>query len=72
MSRLRAAFLLLGAQRANNNFKVFAGAANANVMRLADYDALVGLLTGFQSGTARSQQLNTAGRRSTIMAAVLA
>lgn len=40
---------------------MFAGAANANVMRLADYDALVGLLTGFQSGTARSQQPNTAG-----------
>ncbi|AOI57445.1 hypothetical protein [Burkholderia diffusa] len=57
---------------ANNNFKAFAGAANANVMTQADYEALSALLTGFQSGTAQSQQLNKVWRQSSIMAAVLA
>ncbi|WP_236849301.1 hypothetical protein [Burkholderia diffusa] len=57
---------------ANNNFKAFAAAANANVMTQADYEALSALLTGFQSGTAQSQQLNKVWRQSSIMAAVLA
>ncbi|UQN68002.1 hypothetical protein L0Z11_09825 [Burkholderia multivorans] len=57
---------------ANNNFKPFASAGGANVMSQADYEALAALLTGFQSGTASSQQLNKVWRQSSIMAAVLA
>ncbi|RQU16223.1 hypothetical protein DF153_21420 [Burkholderia cenocepacia] len=57
---------------ANNNFKPFAAAGGANVMTQADYEALAALLTGFQSGTAQSQQLNKVWRQSSIMAAVLA
>lgn len=57
---------------ANNNFKPFAAAAGANVMAQADYEALAALLTGFQSGTAQSAQLNKVWRQSSIMAAVLA
>ncbi|MDN7413487.1 hypothetical protein QZM42_33720 [Burkholderia vietnamiensis] len=56
---------------ANNNFKPFAAAAGANVMAQADYEALAALLTGFQSGTAQSVQLNKVWRQSSIMAAVL-
>lgn len=56
---------------ANNNFKPFAAAGGANVMAQADYEALAALLTGFQSGTAQSQQLNKVWRQSSIMAAVL-
>ncbi|SAK20072.1 Tail fiber protein [Burkholderia multivorans] len=56
---------------ANNNFKPFAAAAGANVMSQADYEALAALLTGFQSGTAQSAQLNKVWRQSSIMAAVL-
>ncbi|WP_175908352.1 hypothetical protein [Burkholderia sp. BCC1640] len=57
---------------ANNNFKPFATAGAANVMAQADYESLAALLTGFQSGTAQSQQLNKVWRQSSIMAAVLA
>lgn len=57
---------------ANNNFKPFAAAGGANVMAQADYEALAALLTGFQSGTAKSDQLNKVWRQSSIMAAVLA
>lgn len=57
---------------ANNNFKPFAADAGANVMAQADYEALAALLTGFQSGTAQSAQLNKVWRQSSIMAAVLA
>ncbi|MDN8078273.1 hypothetical protein [Burkholderia multivorans] len=57
---------------ANNNFKPFAAAGGANVMAQADYEALAALLTGFQSGTAQSAQLNKVWRQSSIMAAVLA
>ncbi|AJY12051.1 hypothetical protein K6W16_13935 [Burkholderia dolosa] len=55
-----------------NNFKPFAAAGGANVMSQADYEALAALLTGFQSGTAQSQQLNKVWRQSSIMSAVLA
>ncbi|WP_196480743.1 hypothetical protein [Burkholderia diffusa] len=55
-----------------NNFKPFAAAAGANVMSQADYEALAALLTGFQSGTAQSAQLNKVWRQGSIMAAVLA
>ncbi|WP_310727008.1 hypothetical protein, partial [Burkholderia multivorans] len=57
---------------ANNNFKPFAAAGGANVMTQADYEALAALLTGFQSGTAQSAQLNKVWRQSSIMSAVLA
>ncbi|MDN7820727.1 hypothetical protein [Burkholderia vietnamiensis] len=57
---------------ANNNFKPFAAAGGANVMAQADYEALAALLTGFQSGTAQSAQLNKVWRQSSIMSAVLA
>ncbi|WP_104012254.1 hypothetical protein [Burkholderia anthinoferrum] len=57
---------------ANNNFKPFAAAANANVMTQADYEALAALVTGFVSGTAQSAQLNKVWRQSSIIAAVLA
>ncbi|AOI98089.1 hypothetical protein [Burkholderia sp. LA-2-3-30-S1-D2] len=57
---------------ANNNFKAFAAAVGANVMTQADFEALAALLTGFQSGTAQSAQLNKVWRQSSIMAAVLA
>ncbi|MBU9360039.1 hypothetical protein KTE52_27265 [Burkholderia multivorans] len=57
---------------ANNNFKPFAAAGGANVMTQADYEALAALLTGFQSGTAKSDQLNKVWRQSSIMSAVLA
>jgi len=40
-------------------------------MAQADYEALAALLTGFQSGTAQSAQLNKVWRQSSIMAAVL-
>jgi hypothetical protein len=55
-----------------NNFKPFAAAANANVMTQADYEALAALITGFQSGTAQSAQLNKVWRQSSIISAVLA
>lgn len=55
-----------------NNFKPFAVGAGANVMTQADYETLAALLTGFQSGTAQSAQLNKVWRQSSIMAAVLA
>jgi hypothetical protein len=55
-----------------NNFKPFAAAGGANVMAQADYEALAALLTGFQSGTAQSAQLNKVWRQSSIMSAVLA
>ncbi|HDR8979510.1 TPA: hypothetical protein QDA95_004628 [Burkholderia vietnamiensis] len=55
-----------------NNFKPFAAAGAANVMTQADFEAMAALLTGFQSGTAQSRQLNKVWRQSSIMSAVLA
>ncbi|MCA8480254.1 hypothetical protein LGN35_20125 [Burkholderia multivorans] len=54
-----------------NDFLPFATGPGANVMAQADYEALEALLTGFQSGTAQSAQLNKVWRQSSIMAAVL-
>ncbi|WP_197419263.1 gp53-like domain-containing protein [Burkholderia sp. BDU5] len=55
-----------------SDFKAFAAGPNANVMAQADYIALAALLTGFQSGTAQSVQVNKVLRQSSIMSAVLA
>lgn len=56
---------------ATNDFLVFCGGAGANVLSQADWAALAQRPTGFQSGIAKSAQLNKAWRQSSIMAAVL-
>ncbi|WP_232450919.1 hypothetical protein [Burkholderia ubonensis] len=55
-----------------NDFLPFGGGGAANVIDQATYAALAARLTGFQSGTAQSAQLNKVWRQSSIMAAVLA
>lgn len=54
------------------DFLPFASGAGANVLSQSDYAALAAILTGFQSGTAKSAQVNKALRQGTVMAAVLA
>lgn len=55
-----------------NNFQVFAGAAGANVLTVAQYQELAALQTGFQSGIAQSDQLNTVWRQGSIIASMIA
>ncbi|WP_334033910.1 hypothetical protein [Burkholderia cepacia] len=57
---------------ATNEFLVFGGGSSPNVIDQATYAALAARLSGFQSGTALSAQLNKVWRQSSIMAAVLA
>ncbi|WP_272545652.1 hypothetical protein PPH94_008655 [Burkholderia cepacia] len=57
---------------ATNDFLVFGGGSSPNVIDQATYAALAARLSGFQSGTALSAQLNKVWRQSSIMAAVLA
>lgn len=57
---------------ATNDFLVFGGGSSPNVIDQATYAALTARLSGFQSGTALSAQLNKVWRQSSIMAAVLA
>ncbi|HDR8973752.1 TPA: hypothetical protein QDB00_005326 [Burkholderia vietnamiensis] len=57
---------------ASNDFLAFGGGGAANVIDQATYAALAARLTGFQSGTAQSAQLNKVWRQSSIMSAVLA
>ncbi|MDN7413471.1 hypothetical protein QZM42_33640 [Burkholderia vietnamiensis] len=57
---------------ASNDFLAFGGGGAANVIDQAAYAALAARLTGFQSGTAQSAQLNKVWRQSSIMAAVIA
>ncbi|WLE59163.1 hypothetical protein GIY62_00145 [Burkholderia plantarii] len=57
---------------AKNDFKAFATGDDANVLSQADYDALAARSSGFQSGIAKSAQLNKVLRQSSIIAAVLA
>ncbi|WP_216108094.1 gp53-like domain-containing protein [Burkholderia plantarii] len=57
---------------AKNDFKVFATGDDANVLSQVDYEALAARSSGFQSGIAKSAQLNKVWRQSSIMAAVLA
>ncbi|MCO1402838.1 gp53-like domain-containing protein [Burkholderia multivorans] len=56
---------------ASNDFKVFASGPNANVMTQADYEALAALVSGFQSGTAKSEQVNKVLRQASIIAAMI-
>lgn len=55
-----------------NDFLPFAIGGGANVLPQVDYAALPALGTGFQSGTAVSEQLNKVWRQSATMAAVIA
>lgn len=57
---------------ATNDFLPFATGSGANVLSQSDYAALTAVATGYQSGIAKSQQLNKTWRQSSIMAAVLA
>ena len=57
---------------AQNDFKSFAIGAGANVTPQADWEALASLVTGFQSGTASSAQINKAIRQASFIAAALA
>jgi len=55
-----------------NDFKPFAVAAGANVLSQADYSALAALSTGWQSGVAKSPEVNKAIRQATFIAAAIA
>lgn len=57
---------------ATNDFLTFGGDPAANVITQAQFAALVARLTGFQSGVAKSNELNKVWRQASIMAAVLA
>lgn len=55
-----------------NDFKVFAGAAGANVVAQADWPTDPDIAQGFTSGTARSAAANKALRQSSIIASMVA
>lgn len=57
---------------AKNEFKMFAVNEDANVLSQEEYEALEALGAGFQSGIARSEQLNKVWRQASIMSAALA
>jgi hypothetical protein len=57
---------------AKNDFKVFATSDDANVVSQEDYEVLAARSSGFQSGIAKSAQLNKVWRQSSIVAAALA
>ena len=57
---------------ATNDFQVFAGATNADVIPQASYLALPALQTGFQTGIAQSAQLNKVWRQSSILSSMIA
>lgn len=54
-----------------NEFLSFATGAGANVLSQADYDALSARIAGFQSGTAKSAQVNKAIRQAAFIAAAM-
>lgn len=56
---------------ATNDFQIWAGATNANVLSQAAYTSLANLKTGVQSGIASSSQANKTWRQSSIMASML-
>ncbi|HIB8305002.1 TPA: gp53-like domain-containing protein [Serratia marcescens] len=56
---------------AKNDFKPFAIGEFSNVISQADYEALPAVGAGFNTGIARSEQLNKVWRQSSVMAAVL-
>lgn len=57
---------------AKNDFKAFAVNEDANVLSQGEYEALEALGAGFQSGIARSEQLNKVWRQASIMSVALA
>lgn len=54
-----------------NDFKPFAIGEFSNVISQADYESLPAVGAGFNTGIARSEQLNKVWRQSSVMAAVL-
>lgn len=56
---------------AKNEFLPFGTAANANVLPNTDYQALPARVAGFGSGVAKSEQMNTVWRQSSVMASVI-
>ncbi|MEZ0583215.1 hypothetical protein ACMGEE_16070 [Erwinia sp. DT-104] len=57
---------------AKNDFKPFATGESANVLSQADYEALDATANGFQTGIARSEQLNKVWRQASTIASVVA
>ncbi|KEY56930.1 tail fiber protein [Serratia sp. DD3] len=57
---------------AKNEFLPFGTAGNANVLSNTEYQSLAARRTGFQSGVAKSRELNTAWRQSSVIASVVA
>ncbi|MES4613992.1 hypothetical protein V2154_15585 [Ewingella sp. CoE-038-23] len=55
-----------------NDFKPFATSPGANVLSQADYNALTAVLTGWQSGVAKSTEVNKAMRQATFIASAIA
>ncbi|MDN8543367.1 hypothetical protein QZH36_18345 [Erwinia sp. BC051422] len=56
---------------AKNDFKPFATGESANVLSQADYEALDATANGFQTGIARSEQLNKVWRQASTMSHVI-
>lgn len=54
-----------------NEFLPFGTAANANVLPNADYQALPARTAGFGSGVAKSEQMNSVWRQSSVMASAI-
>jgi len=62
----------IGVRMPTNDFKAFASAAGANILSQSDYIALAALSTGWQSGVAKSSEVNKAIRQATFIAAAIA
>lgn len=56
---------------AKNDFKPFATGEFSNVLSQADYEVLPAVGAGFNTGIARSEELNKVWRQSSVMAAVI-
>jgi hypothetical protein len=57
---------------AKNEFLPFGTAANANIIPNADYQALPARASGFSSGVAKSEQMNTVWRQASVITSSLA
>ncbi|PVZ79361.1 hypothetical protein C9426_33895 [Serratia sp. S1B] len=57
---------------AKNEFLPFAYAANADVLSYDDYQTLIARKVGFTTGVAKSKELNTAWRQSSVIASTVA
>lgn len=55
-----------------NEFKAFAISENSNVLKQSEYEFLPALESGFQSGIARSEELNKVWRQASTIASVIA